>query len=244
MSGGKRDRRPCQNPVRGRSRAIEPCSGVTYREFEVERRRVATATLTSAVQRRNIMFPTRLLSFASLLAFSSAGFAQSANTVFGAGYSFPAPVNAAPGQILNLFVQGIGANLTQKVGATSLPLPAVLAGISVQLRQGPQSTAVPLFAVRPISTCLTGAVVSGSTCGQYTAVTVQIPYELVPNCQWGNCGSAKTLAFFAPVWTVVEEMLRHPPADGNHLELGLEFIHGFLLPKRNRLLVELQCHGR
>src|SRR5437879_3707163 len=77
----------------------------------------------------------RSLLFGSVLLFSSAGFGQTSNTVFGAGYSLPVPINAAPGQILNLFVQGIGAGVTQRAAATSLPLPTVLAGISVRLTQ-------------------------------------------------------------------------------------------------------------
>lgn len=117
------------------------------------------------------------------LLFSSTAFAQTGNTVFGAGYSLPVPVNAAPGQILTLFVQGVGANLPQRVSATNLPLPTVLAGISVRLTQifAPQSVAVPLLVVRPIFTCLEG--LADGTCSHYTAVTVQIPYELAPNCQ-------------------------------------------------------------
>lgn len=132
------------------------------------------------------MFPTQSL-YGTFLLFSAVGFAQTANTVFGAGYSLPIPISAAPGQILNLFVQGVGANLTQKVAATTLPLPTVLAGISVQLAQtfAPQSVPAPLLAVRPVSTCINGPVQSGGTCARYTAVTVQIPYELVPNCQAG-----------------------------------------------------------
>ncbi len=123
-----------------------------------------------------------------MLLFSSAAFAQTANTVFGAGYSLPVPINAAPGQILNLFVQGVGASLTQRVTATSLPLPTILAGISAQLEQAytPRSVAVPLLAVRPVSTCVNGAFTSAA-CGHYAVITVEIPFELVPNQRCGPC---------------------------------------------------------
>jgi hypothetical protein len=120
-----------------------------------------------------------------LLLFPPAAFAQTGNTVFGAGYALPVPINAAPGQILNLFVQGVGATLTQPVIAMRLPLPTVLAGISVQLNQActPQSVAVPLLAVRPVSTCLNAS----AACGHYTVVTVEVPFELVPNQPCGPC---------------------------------------------------------
>jgi len=112
-----------------------------------------------------------------------AAFAQTANTVFGSTYSLPAGLDAAPGQILNLLVAGIAANLTARVAATSLPLPNMLAGISVQMTQSfsPQSVPAPILAVRPVSTCL-GVPLGSVPCGHYAVVTVQIPYEVVPTC--------------------------------------------------------------
>ena len=35
-------------------------------------------------------------------------FCQTSNTVVGAGYAAPAPIAAAPGQLLTIFVQGVG----------------------------------------------------------------------------------------------------------------------------------------
>jgi hypothetical protein len=128
----------------------------------------------------------RSVLFGCLLLLSFPVFCQTSNTIFGAGYTAPAPINAAPGQILNLFVQGVGANLSSRVTAGGLPLPTVLAGISVQLTQtySPQSVPVPLLAVRPVSTCPGGSLGS-APCGRFAEITVQIPYELVPVCQWG-----------------------------------------------------------
>ena len=63
------------------------------------------------------------------------GFGQTSNYVFGADYSLPIPIKATPGQILNLFVQGVGAGLTQRLAASGYPLPKTLAGISVEMRQ-------------------------------------------------------------------------------------------------------------
>lgn len=137
----------------------------------------------------------RTLGFGCLVCVA-AGFAQTTNTVVGGGYTLPVPISAAPGQILNLFVQGAGSTLTSRVAATSLPLPTTLANISVQLTQSatPQSLAVPLLAVRPVTTCTAGVSLASAACGAFTVVTVQIPYELVPNCQSGTqvCPSSAT----------------------------------------------------
>jgi hypothetical protein len=106
-------------------------------------------------------------------------FAQT-NTVVGAGYSAPAPLTVAPGQVVTLFVHGIGASLTQPVRAPSGPLPTTLAGISVTLKQFSSETPVPLLSVQPVSTCSSS--LSQGSCGTLTAVTVQIPFELQTLC--------------------------------------------------------------
>jgi uncharacterized protein (TIGR03437 family) len=107
-------------------------------------------------------------------------YAQANNTVFGAGYTATTPLSAAPGQIMNLLVEGVGNKLTQRVTATGTPLPTVLAGISVSLKQalGTRTLPVPILAVRPMSTCSS---TTSSECGSYTAITIQVPYELVAN---------------------------------------------------------------
>lgn len=121
----------------------------------------------------------------AILLFGSPLLAQTGNTPFWAGYDLPAPIYVAPGSVINLFVQGVASTLTGPVAATSFPLPFSLAGISVALNQvvglsgGPSSVAVPVLAVRPISTCFTppeyGA---AATCRSYAAITVQIPFEI------------------------------------------------------------------
>src|SRR5438552_1596577 len=109
---------------------------------------------------------------------SQSVFGQTGNTVFGLGYSVT-DFRVAQGDVTNLFVQGVGGKLTTRVAATSFPLPLILAGISVTLRQGyePKSVPVPILAVRPIPTCVN--VFPTGFCGSYVAITVQIPVELV-----------------------------------------------------------------
>ena len=127
----------------------------------------------------------RLLYLAVVLCtvFSFSVWAQSGNVIVGAGYASPAPITVAPGQIITIVVEGIGANLTQTVHAGRTPLPATLAGISVSLQQAlslPFSAAVPLLEVSPLRTCRSLSFLP--TCGRsLTAVTLQIPYEMAPN---------------------------------------------------------------
>jgi uncharacterized protein (TIGR03437 family) len=97
------------------------------------------------------------------------GFGQGP-TLAGAGYADPSMIQVAPGQITTLFVTGLKTVLTSQVNATVVPLPTVLAGISVTLNQA----GVPLLAIQQIPVCSGD---SGSDC-VITAITVQIPFEL------------------------------------------------------------------
>lgn len=117
--------------------------------------------------------------------FSLAGNAQTSNTIFGSGYALPIPIPASPGDVINVFVQGVGSKLTQPVTASGMPLPTTLGGISVALYQafGPSGRApepVPLLIVRPISTCLYP--IALAPCGSYVAITLQIPFDLTLTC--------------------------------------------------------------
>jgi uncharacterized protein (TIGR03437 family) len=88
-----------------------------------------------------------------------------AQAITSAGYLPPAPVSAAPGQILTFFVDGVG---TTKITAT--------------LRQG-SDIPVPVIDVRSVSTCPSlVSIPEQNLCGTITAVTVQIPYEVFTLC--------------------------------------------------------------
>jgi len=106
-------------------------------------------------------------------------FGQSISTV-GAGYVSPAPLTVAPGQVVTLFVNGIGG-LTQIFQAPGKRWPTTLGGVSVTLEQG-ANIPVPIFEVRPVSTCSVPPVGSPNPCGTLVALTVQIPFELIPIC--------------------------------------------------------------
>jgi hypothetical protein len=57
--------------------------------------------------------------------------AQTPAGVVSAGYKIPTPITVSPGQVITVFIHGIGAGLTQPVRAQSNPLPKSLAGITV-----------------------------------------------------------------------------------------------------------------
>src|SRR5690242_18637900 len=81
----------------------------------------------------------------------ASAFAQGA-AIVGAGYHTFAPVSVAPGQVLTVFVTGIG-NVTQKYSAGSLPLPTTLGGISATFSELGPIIDVPILAVFPFSAC-------------------------------------------------------------------------------------------
>jgi len=102
-----------------------------------------------------------------------AAWGQSAgpNTIVGAGYVSPASLRVAPGQIITVYAAGVGSTLSQPVFAGAGKLPTSLAGLSVTIRQGKDIPA-PILAVSPVTTCSAG-------CGVITAITIQIPYEML-----------------------------------------------------------------
>jgi uncharacterized protein (TIGR03437 family) len=100
-----------------------------------------------------------------------------------AGYSSPVPIPVAPGQILTLFLPGLGTLVSTAVTAPQGALPASLAGVSGSLKQN--STApepLPILEVQPIVSCTMGALVPATTCGSMLAVTVQIPFDIQTLC--------------------------------------------------------------
>ncbi len=96
--------------------------------------------------------------------------------VVGSGYVPPLPVTAAPGQLLTIYVQDIGANLTAPVDAQSVPLPTSLAGISVRFEQtvGPSPVELPLLSVFPVDSCENGP----AWCTHFIGIDLQVPNEM------------------------------------------------------------------
>jgi uncharacterized protein (TIGR03437 family) len=88
-----------------------------------------------------------------------------AQGLVGSGYTAPAPVSVAQGQIATFFVAG---------------LPS-LTGITATLQQN-GSIPVPVQLVSAVSLCPDATATPVAGCGSLTAVTVQIPYELGTPC--------------------------------------------------------------
>jgi uncharacterized protein (TIGR03437 family) len=100
------------------------------------------------------------------------------NLVTSAGYTPPTLTKVAPGQIITLYVRTSGAPVTKALLAADTPLPTLLGGFSVSLKQTfiGEPIAVPLVGIYPSDPC------SGvAPCVPLTAIMVQIPFELIPN---------------------------------------------------------------
>ncbi len=109
-----------------------------------------------------------------------------AQSITGVGYVPQPAIPAAPGQIVTFYASGIGRSIFQATQAQSATLPYTLAGITVNLRQGANTLAVPILEVAPVTPCptiltaqATGTNSAGlNLCASYLSVTVQIPYEI------------------------------------------------------------------
>lgn len=124
----------------------------------------------------------RLLALCATLQMTAPAKAQSEEQFIAAGYTAPAPVEVAPGQVVTLFFRGIARmpDGTLRSGqAQMVPLPDNLAGLSVAILQLPQTSPyrVPLLSVRQHNECEDA---SGQPRCLLTAIRVQIPTELTP----------------------------------------------------------------
>jgi uncharacterized protein (TIGR03437 family) len=107
---------------------------------------------------------SRLLTLTILCAaFLPCAFGQDAsvNTIAAVGYLYPAPVALAPGQVITVFVVG---NVQGDITAT--------------VRQVSDHPA-PVLGVTPAPNCI---IAPSAACSSTTAITIQIPYEIVPTC--------------------------------------------------------------
>src|SRR5579885_3583666 len=113
------------------------------------------------------------------------GNGQTGPSVTGAGYTFPIAPAISPGQISRIQAPGLKSVLSPSFQqATSIPLPAVLAGISVTVNQSIRQTAqgaatpvsyqAPLLSLNQVSLC-PSTNVPGCLA---TFITAQMPYEL------------------------------------------------------------------
>jgi hypothetical protein len=92
-----------------------------------------------------------------------------AQTIVSAGYPNPAPAYLAPGEVITFYVAG----LTSTQGITQ--------GITAALQENVPVPA-PVLSVSQVSSCPNVYENAQSGCGTMSAVTVQIPFELNPDC--------------------------------------------------------------
>ena len=104
---------------------------------------------------------------------------QAQPVVTGAGYAAPQATDAAPGQVITIFVRVPGKTPSDPVVAKA-PLPVTLAGFTVMLRQtfpsDPQ--AVPILSAADSQSCST---VAPMVCDTVSMLTVEVPFELTAN---------------------------------------------------------------
>jgi uncharacterized protein (TIGR03437 family) len=110
-------------------------------------------------------------------------FGQVPAIVTSMGYSAPAPTPVAPGQVVTLFVH-TKTKLAQPIVADTSAPAFTLGGFKVSLAETfstPGSVSVPILSAAPIERCSGVVPALQALCTYYTAITVQIPFELVPN---------------------------------------------------------------
>jgi|SRR5579872_2158007 len=99
------------------------------------------------------------------------------------GYDDPSILRIAPGQMVTVFAAGLKTIITNGVlRASAIPFPTTLAGISVTLRQTlpASSRPIPMYSAEQFNRCV--ATPAPSSDCLLTALTVQIPFDLVvPN---------------------------------------------------------------
>ncbi|MBZ5607298.1 MAG: hypothetical protein LAP38_03500 [Acidobacteriia bacterium] len=89
-----------------------------------------------------------------LLASAYSASAQTAATLAAVGYTSPAPIPVVPGEVVTLFYRNVPPlpdGSLRTAAANTVPLPTVLAGLSVHVSQPPVN--FPIFAVRQENDC-------------------------------------------------------------------------------------------
>jgi hypothetical protein len=109
-------------------------------------------------------------------------FAQNGAIPITMGYLEPAPFQAAPGQVVTLFLDNIpqdAGGVPRSAQAAAGDLPTNLAGISVRIIQSDGSEVLaPIFSVRQQLACGLSGLIAGDAACVLTLIKVQIPFEL------------------------------------------------------------------
>jgi len=133
--------------------------------------------------------------------------AQGDAVLAGSGYSAPALLQVAPGQVTTLFFRGIQAGSggqLRDAQAGGAPLPTLLAGLSLHIVQSQIADArVPIFAVRQENECPDNS--NGSSNCLLTSVKVQIPPSISAEVSGSGSPGTGTLVL-APLANLTVEV--------------------------------------
>ena len=142
-------------------------------------------------------------------------FGQAPSVVTSVGYSTPQAVAVAPGQIVTLFAH-TKTKLAQPIVAGGDTLPATLGGFSVSRAATFSTVAIPMpiLSVAPVETC---AAVVPVICIGSTAITVQIPFELVPNVERSRLPENFATLTISDNGDSGEPIALHPVSDRIHI---------------------------
>ena len=121
-------------------------------------------------------------------------FAQNVALPITMGYTEPAPFQAAPGQVVTLFLDDVsfGGDGFRSAVASPGDLPQSLAGISVRITTlDGTDLIVPIFAVDQKQLCGLSGLQAGDAGCLLTRVKMQIPFEVTGDLVRGDQGSYK-----------------------------------------------------
>lgn len=151
----------------------------------------------------------------AVLAGAAALFGQGGTVVAGIGYSSPSPIAVAPGQIVTIFVRS-RQTLAGPIRSTGTPAPRALGPFSVTLAQTiePRTLVVPLLSAAPVSSCGYPAPL---TCVAMTALTIQVPFELLPNAPSSRLPENFASFSVSEDGVLSEPIAVHPVSDRIHI---------------------------
>jgi hypothetical protein len=150
----------------------------------------------------------------------SAAYSQGGGAIAKLGYSEPERVIVAPGQVVTIFATGFSDRVSAPVLADGRQAVTSLGGVSAVLSiNGGIPAKLPVLALRSVSPCIR----PDPDCATYTAVTVQLPYDIPVNRPY--TGAAKWYAGMLSVsdnGAITTGIVVNPVPDSIHVLSGCD----------------------
>jgi uncharacterized protein (TIGR03437 family) len=142
----------------------------------------------------------------------------------GAGYSVRSPLQVAPGQVISVFSDGVHANVANAAVTNGNPLPSALGGVSVVLHGGAfaKPLALPILGLQRVSMCL----LPSPDCQVYTAVTVQLPYDMAVNAPGTGRPKLSAILSISAAGIILPGIEVFPVPDRIHILTGCDVGRG------------------